>query len=127
MSHDTTIRPDGRARHLACRRGDVPAGGRLLVTVNGLSIGLFDVDGKIHALHNRCPHMAGTLCAGRVTGTTLPVDGYEFVYGHEGTVLRCAWHGWEFDIRTGESTCGVKYRAKRFEVLVENNDIFVLI
>lgn len=114
-----------RAKHWVCRRDDLPAGGRLLVTVEGRSIGLFESAGRIYAIHNRCPHMGGALCAGRVGGTTLPTDRYEFVYGRDGSVLRCAWHGWEFDLTTGESILDVRLRAKTFDVEVEGDHVYL--
>lgn len=46
---------------------------------------LFNVGGGFFALNWVCPHMGGPLGAG-------VLDGY---------TIRCPWHGWTFDIRTG--------------------------
>ena len=90
-------------RHVACAAEDLGPGERRIVEVAGRSIGLFNVGGRVYALHNGCPHNGGPLCEGRVGGTTLPVRGRVFAYGREEEVLRCAWHGWEFDIATGRA------------------------
>ena len=55
---------------------DLASGERRLVDVEGRSIGIFNVNGEYYALHNRCPHMGGALCAGPVTGTTVAGDRY---------------------------------------------------
>src|SRR6266566_776334 len=58
------------------------------------------LDGEFYALKNSCPHQAARVCLGRVVGTTLPGDVYQFNYGQEGRILRCPWHSWEYDITT---------------------------
>jgi 3-phenylpropionate/trans-cinnamate dioxygenase ferredoxin subunit len=108
---------------VVCKTGDIPAGGRKIIEVEGKSIGLFNVKGEFYALLNYCPHTGAELCRGPITGTTLPVDDYEYVYGYEGELIRCAWHGWEFKIATGESLVDPKIRAKRYRVTVENDEV----
>jgi nitrite reductase/ring-hydroxylating ferredoxin subunit len=100
-------------------------GERQLVEVAGKSIGIFNVAGEYFSLHNRCPHMGGNLCAGPVTGTAVPTDGTEFVYARQGEIIRCAWHGWEFEIKTGQSLVDEKLRARCYEITVENGQLFI--
>jgi len=73
------------------------------VDVNGLSIGVFNVGGTFYALHSRCPHQGGPLCEGHVLGG-LEAD-EPGVYRHDPSapVVECPWHGWEFDLATGQS------------------------
>ena len=103
---------------VVCKRTEIAPGERKLVTVDGKQIGVFNVDGQFFALLNYCPHYGGALCRGPITGTTLPTNEFKFVYGHEGSVLRCAWHGWEFDIPSGELLINRKIKAKRYAVTV---------
>ena len=46
---------------------------------------------------------------------------YEFYsYARLGEIIRCPWHGWEFDIRTGQSYCDPKrFRVRAYPVNVE--------
>ena len=105
---------------VVARADEIPPGKRKLVEVGGLSIGVFNVGGEYFALRNRCPHQGGPLCEGNQWGLlTARVPG-EFEYGREGEIIACGWHGWEFDIRTGQSWCDPsKLRVKRYEVEVE--------
>ena len=95
--------------------------------MEGRSIGVFNVHGRFFALHNRCPHRGGALCLGPVTGTALPSDDFGgYVYGREGEILRCAWHGWEFEIETGSSLIDPHIRAKTYAVEVEDGRLYVV-
>jgi nitrite reductase/ring-hydroxylating ferredoxin subunit len=86
---------------------------------------VFNVAGRLYALHNGCPHKGGPLCEGRVCGTTLPTDRYAFEYGREGELIRCAWHGWEFEIATGRALADPKVRARTYPVTVEHGRVVV--
>lgn len=72
------------------------------------------------------PAQGGGLCRGPVTGTTLPADGFEFNYGREGSILRCAWHGWEFDIESGQALIDPRIQARTYEVTIENGEEVVV-
>jgi nitrite reductase (NADH) small subunit len=88
--------------HAVARLEEIPDRGSLLVSVGGLEIGLFRVDGTVRAWRNHCPHMAAPVCRGAVTGTLLPSAVYEYRSGRDGEILQCPWHGWEFDLINGE-------------------------
>jgi nitrite reductase (NADH) small subunit len=60
-----------------------------------------------------------------VTGTTAAGGDLEYAYEREGRILRCAWHGWEFEIETGRSLVDPRIRAKTFPVTVEDGDVVV--
>jgi nitrite reductase/ring-hydroxylating ferredoxin subunit len=105
---------------------EVPAGGRVVRTVGGRSVGVFNVGGRFYALHNRCPHRGGALCLGPVTGTALPTDDYRYEYGHDGELVRCAWHGWEFEIASGRCLVDARMRARTFAIEQEGDDLYVV-
>jgi nitrite reductase/ring-hydroxylating ferredoxin subunit len=109
-------------RHPVARSDEIPPGGRKIVSVGRIEIGLFNVGGEIRAYRNACPHAGAPVCLGRVTGTSLPSQVYEYVYGREGRVLRCPWHGWEFDLLTGEHLVDPETRLKAVAVEAENLD-----
>lgn len=108
-----------------CRAADVAPGQRRVVKVGARSIGVFNVGGRFYALLNICPHHGANLCDGPVGGTNLPTDNYEYNYGRDGEVLRCARHGWEFDIATGENLDDPSVRAKTYPVTVEDGEVVV--
>ena len=107
------------ATHPVARVSELPPGERKIVEVEGRSIGVFNVGGSYHALRNVCPHQGAPLCLGSLGGTTLESAPGEYVWGREGEILRCPWHGWEFDVRTGRSVFNPhRTRVKRYEVSV---------
>lgn len=112
-------------RYPVCRAEDLGPGDRLLVDLGGLSVGVFNVGGSFFALHNRCPHRGGPLCLGPITGLTRSTEDFAYAYGEEGRILRCAWHGWEFEIETGRAVADPKMRAKTFPVTVEDGEVIV--
>ncbi len=112
-------------RHLVARVEEIPPGGRKIVKVAGREIGLFNLNGVFYALKNVCPHQGARVCLGKVTGTTLPSAVYEYRYGLEGRILRCPWHGWEFDITTGRSIFDPTVRVVTYSVVVEDGWVVV--
>ncbi|MDE2829842.1 MAG: Rieske (2Fe-2S) protein [Gemmatimonadota bacterium] len=107
------------AKHIIGTVDEIPPGDRKLVTIEGREIGVFNVHGEFYALRNRCPHQGGALCKGRVSGfVTANVPG-EYEYTRKGEILRCPWHGWEYDIKTGQSwvdPSSVRVRSYEVEV-----------
>jgi nitrite reductase (NADH) small subunit len=101
--------------------------GKEIVTVKGMEIGIYEVAGKYYAWRNVCPHAAAPVCEGKVTGTRLPSDVYEYICGRDQEILRCPWHGWEFDLLTGKHLADEKVKLRGFEVVVEDGEICVLI
>jgi 3-phenylpropionate/trans-cinnamate dioxygenase ferredoxin subunit len=110
-------------RHVVGRISELPPGERKIVEVEGRSIGVFNVHGQFYALRNRCPHQAAPLCLGAIKGMPLPGKPGEYIWAREGEILRCPWHGWEFDITTGRSIFNPhRTRVKTYEVTVEPED-----
>lgn len=109
------------ARRVVARAADVPPGERLIVEVDGRSIGIFNVGGEYLAIRNMCPHAGAELCTGLLTGiVTATVPGTERVE-RPGEFVRCPWHQWEFDLRTGQSWFDpAKTRVRRYDVEVES-------
>ncbi len=115
------------ARHIVARVDEIPPGGRKIVRIEGREVGVFNLHGEFYALKNSCPHQAARVCLGRVMGTMLPSDVYEFNYGEEGRILRCPWLSWEYDIRTGHSVFDKNVRVVTYRVDVSNGEVAVSI
>jgi 3-phenylpropionate/trans-cinnamate dioxygenase ferredoxin subunit len=110
----------------AARVDDLDVGQRVIVEVDGRSIGVFNIDGEYVAIRNACPHHGAPLCRGRITGTLMPSAPDEYVYSGRQQILRCPWHGFEFDVRTGASLADPeKLRVKIYRVSIENDEIMV--
>ncbi|NJS14427.1 MAG: Rieske 2Fe-2S domain-containing protein [Sphingopyxis sp.] len=88
---------------------EVPPGKSKIVTVNDRPLALFNVEGKLYAIHNSCPHEGGPLIEGRL----------------KGYVIACPWHDLAFDIRNGQGTDGGGYCVGSYEVRVDGNDILI--
>ena len=108
------------ARQVVAAAREIEPGGRKLVEVAGRAIVVFNIEGEFFALANRCPHKAGELCKGKISGFISSPEPGVYEISHEGEVIRCPWHGWEFHIRTGKSWCDPRtMNARAFEVKVE--------
>lgn len=112
-------------RYLACSTSEVAPGAQKIVTINRRPIGIFEIDGTYHAMLNVCPHRGGALCEGPQCGTSTSDTDFGIHYGRHNELVRCAWHGWEFDIRTGQALADSSMKAKTFDVSVEGDQIFV--
>ena len=108
------------ASHIVCKVSGLPPGERKIVELEGRSIGVFNIKDSYYAIKNVCPHYKVALCEGTVTGMPLPSKVGEFVWGREGEIIRCPWHGWEFDILNGKSIFNPhKCRVATYDVTVE--------
>ena len=107
------------ARHVVAPAADFPPGTRRLIEIAGRAILIFNIKGEFFAMLNRCPHNGGSLAQGVLTGLVESPAPGAYTYAREGEIIRCPWHGWEFDVRTGKSFCsGIKARARQFPVQI---------
>ena len=108
------------ARYIVGTVDEIPPGKRKIVDVAGRSIGVFNIGGEFFALRNRCPHQGGPLCEGRLAGFVESFGPGDLRYSRAGEILRCPWHAWEYDIRTGQSYFNpTVVRVRHYEVSVE--------
>jgi len=107
------------ARHVVAQAADIAPGARKLVEVAGRGIVIFNLGGEFFALANRCPHQAGELANGKLCGLVRSPEPGVYEYSRVGEMIRCPWHSWEFDIRTGLSWCDPsRIRTRRYDVTV---------
>jgi nitrite reductase/ring-hydroxylating ferredoxin subunit len=110
-------------KHIVASVAELPPGERRIVEVEGRSIGVFNVHGQFYALRNRCPHQAAPLCLGAIKGMAMPSQPGEYLWAREGEIIRCPWHGWEFDITSGRSIFNPhRVRVAAYKVTVEAAD-----
>lgn len=103
---------------------DFDEGERVLVEVRGREIAVFNVGGEFYALANYCVHQGGPVCEGVLSGT-LTKQGDGIAYVREGEIISCPWHGWEFDIKSGEHLARSKYTIPSYEVVVHRGDVYL--
>ena len=99
---------DDPSLHRVASVGELEAGDSSVVDVDGEQVALFHLNDEYFALSNVCPHQGGPLGQGRVED--------ECVY--------CPWHGWQFDVESGEHVQGDDV-VPTYEVVVEDGDIHV--
>ena len=93
------------------RVDEVPPDSARLVRAGDVELALYSVDGKFYATQNQCLHLKGPLGDGDL----------------DGPVVTCPWHGWQYDVRTGENEFDRALQLETFEVVVENGDVKVLL
>lgn len=82
-------RPSMPQRHSVAPLSALPPGTRKVVTVATRRVALFNVEGRIFAIDNLCPHEGAPLSEGEL----------------DGTILVCPWHTAEFDLTCGKVLC----------------------
>ena len=88
---------------------DVEPGSVTTVHAGDQPLALARVGDEFYAVQGRCCHMQGPLGEGRL----------------EENVLSCPWHGWQYDVRSGENEFDRAIRLETFDVVVEDGDVKV--
>jgi nitrite reductase/ring-hydroxylating ferredoxin subunit len=97
------------AWHRIANRNDLPEGSGGEFVAGGRVVALYHVDATFHALDGVCPHAGGPLGLGTLNGT----------------VVTCPWHGWQFDVCTGESIYDRGRRIATYRASVVGDDVLV--
>ena len=110
--------------------GNLSDGDRIIVELEGKEICVFRLDGEYYAYNNWCVHQGGPVCEGSLSGTaraTFDRDSLEleFEWIEDDNILNCPWHGWEFDVRTGECLSRGKAKLVQYPVRIEKEQIIV--
>jgi|SRR5690625_1574262 len=114
-------------RHVISSLEDFPPNTRRVVDIDGTAVAVFNVEGKFHALRDACPHKGASLCTDPPTGTMLPSEPGEYNYGQEAQVVRCPWHGFEYNLSDGRSVVApeIKSRVRVFDIDVEDEKVVI--
>ena len=114
---------------IAALTEDVLEGGRVVVDVQGTEIGIFRLDGRLYAWENRCAHFGGPVCQGVLMNRVVErLDGEKRSLGDDfddQLHIVCPWHGYEYDIRTGEHPADPKARLRPIDVEEREGEILV--
>jgi nitrite reductase (NADH) small subunit len=88
---------------------DVPAGEGRVVQAGNHTLALFNVEGRLYAIDNACPHRGGPLGEGDL----------------DGRVVSCPWHAWRWDVTTGLNVNNPAIAMACFPVSVADGEVFV--
>ncbi len=88
---------------------ELPEGRVTTVTAEHIGICLTHHNGKFSGLDNRCPHQGGPLGEGSI----------------ENGLLRCPWHGWDFDPHTGQSPGGHDDSIVTYPIDIRDDGVYV--
>ena len=105
---------------------DFPAGEIRIVKIGSRSIGIVNNGEKLYAVLNVCPHELAPICEkAAITGTMMPSATGTVEYGMHNRILRCPWHGYEFDVDTGRCLADASSRVRAYPVTVEDGIVVV--
>ena len=91
------------------KTSEIAPGTGKVVEVSGKTVAIFNCEGAFYAIDNTCKHRGGPLGEGSLSNTTVT----------------CPWHGWEYDVTTGECAMDPSIKVQKFDVKVEGDDILV--
>jgi nitrite reductase/ring-hydroxylating ferredoxin subunit len=114
VTHDVCAAADvARGQMVPARAGDTPI---VLIRMR---------DGRLHALLDRCIHQGGPLSRGRLQ-TAVGADAPGSYREEEGrAIVKCPWHGFEFEVETGCSLFDPRRRVARVDVREEGGRVLV--
>ncbi len=108
MEEKDSVSPD-RVWRRALAADELGEGRVKSVTCDRQTVCMTRHEGKFAALDNRCPHQGGPLGEGSI----------------ENGLLRCPWHGWDFDPTTGKPPGGYDDGVKTYPVEVRDDGVYV--
>lgn len=100
-----------------------------LVDVDGVEVGVIRADDEFYAFRNTCPHDGGPVCKGNVSKKLVgefvePGERIEKQFVDE-MIISCPWHGWSFDLETGENLADDNIVLPSYNVVVKDGVVFV--
>ena len=105
---------------------------RVIVTIDRREVGVMKVNGNLFAFVNRCPHQGGPVCEGLVIGqvkTLLTAEQRDAgrTFDESSPNLVCPWHGWEFDLSTGECIADRRLKLRPVPIKVDDDSVYLVV
>ena len=118
------------AEWFVAKAAEMPDGDRRIVTAGPHEIGVFHKDGSYYAYSNYCVHAGGPACEGilinKVVDIIAPDRTYQGQTFSDELHFVCPWHGYEYDIKTGECVGDRRLKLRKYDVVRRGDDIFVV-
>jgi nitrite reductase (NADH) small subunit len=120
------------AEILVGKQSDFHNGERKIISDGEWEIGVFNVEGEFFAYENLCPHEGGPACRGVIIPKVEEIIAEDRTsrgrrFSEDQIHLACPWHGFEYDIRTGINPIQPKLRLKKFEVIIRDGEVLVVV
>ena len=118
------------AEWFVAKGSEMKDGDRRIVNAGRREIGVFHKDGGYFAYSNTCLHQGGPACEGMMINNVVDViekdrTYHGQTYGDEMHFV-CPWHGYEYDLKTGECIGDRKQKLRKYEVVTRGDDIYVV-
>lgn len=104
----------------AFREGEIK-----VVKAGQREIGVTRWHGRFYAVRNVCAHQRGPVCRGWLSARVSAASPGEISVEDEAPVIACPWHGWEFDLGTGQALCDHNFVLRTYPVWVDNGRVLV--
>ena len=119
------------AEWLVGKASDIKEGDRKVVTAGKREIGIFHKGGAFYAYSNFCLHQGGPACEGltiaKVEERLLPDKTSQGLYFSDSEMhFVCPWHGYEYDMKTGECVSDRKLKLRKYKVVEKGDEVYVL-
>jgi nitrite reductase/ring-hydroxylating ferredoxin subunit len=120
------------AEQFVCKAAEFAEGDRHIVRIGQHEIGVFKDKGEIHAYSNYCLHQGGPACEGltiaRVIEKLNPDQTSRgLAFSETDMNFVCPWHGWEYDMKTGECISDRTKKLRRYTVIQKGDDLYVTV
>ena len=119
------------AEWLVGKASDIKEGDRKIVTAGKREIGIFHKGGAFYAYSNTCLHQGGPACEGltiaKVEERLRPDKTSEGLFFSDTEMhFVCPWHGYEYDLKTGECIGDRKLKLRKYDVVKRGEEIYVV-
>jgi nitrite reductase/ring-hydroxylating ferredoxin subunit len=103
-----------------------------VVKSGALEIGVMHRNGEFYAYSNHCLHQGGPACEGMIIAKVEEVLNPDKTYAGErfsDTEIHfvCPWHGYEYDLATGEFVVDRKKKLRKFDVVKKDGNVYVVV
>lgn len=114
-------------KHPVCRLDELPPGTLRPVEVAGVSVVVARTPaGDVHVLRDRCSHEGARLSHGRLLQKVRGDAVGAYVLAEGEYVVRCPWHGYEFDLETGLCIADARRdRVRAYDVTIDDGVVFI--
>jgi nitrite reductase/ring-hydroxylating ferredoxin subunit len=114
------------------KSADFNFNGRQIVQAGDVEIGVLHRAGEYFAYENLCVHQGGPACEGLIMAKVEEIVDDDKAYRgqrflHDEPHIVCPWHGYEYELKTGECVPDRRLRLRKFDVITKGDDVYVIV